>query len=55
MSFSDRFIFEQALANLRLDGLNPTDNQKNIALQYTSGLISKDDLINLAITYARSN
>lgn len=47
-------MFQQGIANLRLEGMGWTAKQDKIAREYISGQISKTELIKKALKYAKS-
>ena len=47
-------VYEQGIANLKLEGMHWTPEQDQIAREYLSGQISKKELIQKATEYARS-
>tara|TARA_Y100000031_G_scaffold136154_1_gene159980 strand:+ start:1148 stop:1351 length:204 start_codon:yes stop_codon:yes gene_type:complete len=48
------YVYEQGIANLKLEGMHWTAEQDQMARQYLSGEISKQQLIKEALQYARS-
>ena len=48
------YAYEQGIANLKLEGMHWTAEQDQMARQYISGEISKQQLIKQALQYARS-
>jgi hypothetical protein len=48
------YVYEQGIANLKLEGMHWTAEQDQMARQYLSGAISKQQLIKEALQYARS-
>jgi len=48
------FIYDQGIANLKLEGMDLDDQQDQIARKYISGEISRQQLIQEALQYARS-
>ncbi len=48
------FIYEQGVANLKLEGMKLTKQQHNIARNYQSGKLTHRELISEALKYARS-
>ena len=48
------FIYDQGIANLKLEGMDLDDQQDQIARKYISGEISRHQLIQEALQYARS-
>lgn len=48
------YVYEQGIANLKLEGMHWTPEQDQIAREYLSGQISRKELIQKAIEYARS-
>jgi len=47
-------IFNQGLANLRLEGRFLSDQQKQIARDFQEGRTTKDEFLKLAIEYAKN-
>lgn len=48
------YLYEQGIANLKLEGMNIDLEQDKLARSYLAGSISKKDLIQKALDYARS-
>lgn len=48
------FLYNQGLANLKLEGMSLDIEQDRLARQYLAGEISKQQLIQEALNYARS-
>lgn len=48
------FLYDQGIANLKLEGMGFDAEQDVIARKYLSGEISKQQLIQEALQYARS-
>lgn len=48
------FLYNQGLANLKLEGMSLDAEQDRLARQYLAGEMSKQQLIQEALNYARS-
>ena len=48
-------LYQQGIANLKLEGRGWTDEQDQIARSYLSGKINKQQLIEKALQYAKTN
>tara|TARA_A200000113_G_scaffold225042_1_gene244600 strand:- start:834 stop:1067 length:234 start_codon:yes stop_codon:yes gene_type:complete len=47
-------VYEQGIANLKLEGMHWTPEQDQMAREYLAGEIGKKELIQKALEYARS-
>lgn len=54
ISSDQEFIYAQGKANLALEGMHLSAEQDEIARNYQSGNITKDQMIQKALEYART-
>lgn len=48
------YIYDQGIANLKLEGMSLTEEQESIAKRYQAGQLSRVELIKEALEYART-
>ena len=48
------YLYEQGIANLRLEGMNLDSEQDRLARMYLAGELNKKQLLQEALEYARS-
>ena len=54
LSKKQELIYQQGVANLKLEGLSLTSEQDRIARNYQSGQLTRAQLIKEALKYARA-
>ncbi len=54
LSKKQKFIYQQGVANLKLEGMSLTSEQDRIARDYQSGQLTRAELIKEALEYART-
>ena len=54
LSKEQELIYQQGVANLKLEGMSLTSEQDRIARNYQSGLLTRAELIKEALEYART-
>ena len=54
LSKKQEFIYQQGVANLKLEGMSLTSEQDRIARNYQTGQLTRAQLIKEALKYARA-
>ena len=54
LSKEQELIYQQGVANLKLEGMSLTSEQDRIARDYQSGQLTRAELIKEALEYART-
>ncbi len=54
LSKEQELIYQQGVANLKLEGMSLTSEQDRIARNYQSGQLTRAELIKEALEYART-
>lgn len=54
LSKKQKTVYEQGIANLRLEGMSLSEKQDRIARNYQTGHLTRSELIKEALGYART-